>query len=97
MLIVHVHVVVKEDCVPAFVAATRINAAASRAEPGVLRFDLIQQEGSVDRFVLIEIYRDDDAPAAHKATEHYAAWRDAVAPWMAEPRTSTKFRDVDVA
>jgi quinol monooxygenase YgiN len=98
MLIVHVQVVVKEESVPAFIEATRLNAAASRAEPGVLRFDLIQQDGSPNRFVLIEIYRDDDdAPAAHKATAHYAAWRDAVAPWMAEPRTSAKFRALDVA
>ena len=97
MLIVHVLVVVKEEFVPAFIEATRLNAAASRAEPGVLRFDLVQEEGSSNRFVLIEIYRDDDAPAAHKATDHYAAWRDAVAPWMAEPRTSKKFRALDVA
>ncbi len=97
MLIVHVQVVVKEENVPAFVEATRANAEASRREPGVVRFDLVQEEGASNRFLLIEIYRDDDAPAAHKATAHYATWRDAVAPWMAEPRSSAKYRAIDVA
>lgn len=97
MVIVHVRVVVKEESVPAFVEASRANAAASRKEPGVLRFELLQEEGSTNRFLLIEIYRDESASAAHKATEHYARWRDAVAPWMAEPRASTKFRALDVA
>lgn len=95
MLIVHVQIHVKQAHVEDFVAATKTNASASRQEPGVVRFDLIRQEGATDRFVLVEIYRDDEAPAAHKATSHYAAWRDAVEPWMASPRSSTKYRDVD--
>ena len=63
-------------------------------EPGVARFDVIQQEGAETRFELIEIYRTPEAAAAHKATAHYATWRDAVAPLMAEPRTSTRYRAV---
>ena len=70
------------------------NARASVQEPGVARFDVIQQEDDPTRFELIEIYRTPDAAAAHKATAHYAAWRDAVAPLMAEPRSSTKYRAV---
>lgn len=95
MLIVHVHVHVKDGHADDFVRATRANAEASRKEPGVVRFDLIRQEGAPNRFVLVEMYRDHAAPAAHKQTAHYAAWRDAVEPWMAEPRTSTRFGPVD--
>lgn len=95
MLIVHVHVHVKEGHEEDFVRATEANAAASRKEPGVVRFDLIREEGTKGRFVLVEMYRDHEAPAAHKETAHYAAWRDAVAPWMAEPRTSKKYGPVD--
>ena len=91
MLIVHVHVHVKPDCVEAFKQATRLNARCSRLEPGVLRFDVLQQQDDPTRFVLVEIYRDADAAAAHKATDHYSVWRDAVAPTMAEPRFSVKF------
>ena len=94
MLIVHVHVHVKPAHVEEFVRATEANAAASREEPGVVRFDLIREEGSTNRFVLVEMYRDDAAPAAHKLTAHYAVWRDAVEPWMAEPRASKKYRPV---
>lgn len=97
MLIVHVHVHVKEANVADFVRATAANAAASRQEPGVVRFDLIREEGTTNRFVLVEMYRDAAAPAAHKQTAHYAAWRDAVEPWMAEPRSSRKFGPVDPA
>ena len=93
MLVVHVHVHVKPDCVEAFKQATRLNARLSLLELGVLRFDVLQQDDPT-RFVLVEIYRDADAAAAHKATEHYPVWRDAVAPMMAEPRASVKFDNI---
>lgn len=91
MIIVHVHVHVQPESVDAFVAATRENARHSVQEPGVFRFDVVQQQDDPTRFVLIEIYRTADAPAAHKATAHYATWRDAVEPMMAEPRSSVKY------
>ena len=91
MLIVHVSVHVKPDAVDAFTAATRENARQSVREPGVVRFDVVQQEDDPTRFLLVEIYRTADDPARHKATAHYAAWRDTVEPMMAEPRRSVKF------
>jgi quinol monooxygenase YgiN len=94
MVIVHVHVHVVPGGIDAFRIATLANARESVREPGVARFDVIQQEDDPQRFELIEIYRTADAAAAHKATPHYAAWRDAVAPLMAEPRSSTKYRAV---
>ncbi len=94
MLIVHVHVRVLPDHVFAFIEATRTNAAASVHEPGIARFDVVQDVEDPTRFVLIEAYRDAEAPARHKETPHYAVWRDAVAPWMAEPRRSVKYREV---
>ena len=94
MLIVHVHVHVKPEAVEAFKAASMENARNSVQEPGVARFDVVQQQDDPNRFVLVEAYRTADAPAAHKATEHYATWRDAVAPMMAEPRHSVKFSNV---
>ena len=94
MLIVHVHVHVKPDAVDAFIAASTENARHSLAEPGVYRFDVVQQDDDPTRFVLIEIYRTPDDPARHKATAHYAAWRDAVEPMMASARRSTKYRFV---
>src|SRR5262245_4717908 len=94
MLIVHVHVKVVPGGIDAFRIATLANARASIQEPGVARFDVIQQEDDPQRFELIEIYRTSEAAAAHKATAHYATWRDAVAPLMAEPRSSTKYRAI---
>jgi len=94
MVIVHVHVRVVPDGIDAFREASLANARASIEEPGVARFDVIQQDDDPTCFELIEIYRTADAAAAHKATAHYATWRDAVAPLMAVPRSSTKYRAI---
>jgi autoinducer 2-degrading protein len=91
MLIVHVFVHVRPESVDAFVEATLANARASVDEPGIVRFDLIQRDDDPARFLLMEIYRSPDALAAHKATAHYATWRDAVEPMMAEPRRSVRY------
>ena len=91
MLVVHVQVHVKPECVEAFKQATIANARESSKEPGIARFDFAQQQDDATRFVLVEAYRTAQAPAAHKETKHYQMWRDAVAPMMAEPRASVKF------
>lgn len=94
MLIVHVDVRVAANRVEEFLEATRANHAASLTEPGVLRFDVVQDLGDPAHVVLVEVYRDQAAAAAHKLTPHYAVWRDTVADMMEVPRSSTKFREV---
>ncbi len=94
MLIVHVFVHVKKEFIEAFKEASVENAKNSVHEPGIDRFDVIQQSDDPCRFLLIEVYRTADDPAKHKETAHYAAWRDAVAPMMAEPRTSVKYTNI---
>jgi len=94
MLVVHVFVHVKPECVEAFKSASVENARHSVQEPGIARFDVIQQADDPTRFVLVEIYRTAEAPAEHKATTHYAAWRDAVVEMMAEQRSSIKYANV---
>ena len=94
MFIVHVHVRVNQDDVEAFGAATLRNARASCREPGVARFDVVQQQDDPTRFVLVEVYRSAEAAAVHKETAHYAAWRDTVARMMAEPRQGVKYTNV---
>jgi autoinducer 2-degrading protein len=94
MLIVHVHVRVKPDHVDAFISATQTNARASNLEAGIARFECIRQADDPTRFLLIEHYRTDADPARHKDTTHYATWRDAVEPMMAEPRRSVKYASV---
>lgn len=91
MLIVQVFVQVKPEFVEAFKAATLENARSSVREPGVARFDVIQQQDDPTRFVLLEVYRTPDDPARHKETTHYATWQATVAEMMAGPRTSVKY------
>ena len=94
MLMVHVSIHVKADHVGAFIAATLENARNSVLEPGIVRFDLVQQDDDPTRFLLIEIYRSADAPARHKETAHYAAWREVAEPMMAEPRTRITYHEL---
>jgi (4S)-4-hydroxy-5-phosphonooxypentane-2,3-dione isomerase len=94
MLIFHVYVHVKPESVEPFREATIRNAQQSIQEPGIVRFDVSQRQDDPSRFVLTEIYQDETAPIAHKATAHYAEWRDTVAPMMAEPRKSVEFANV---
>ncbi len=94
MYIVHVHVHVKPDQIEAFKAATLENARNSLKEPGVARFDVIQQADDPTRFVLVEVYRTADDPAKHKETTHYNRWREIVEPMLAEPRTRTIYDNV---
>jgi quinol monooxygenase YgiN len=94
MLIVHVHVRVKPDCIDAFKDATIENARQSLKEPGIARFDVVQQNDDPTRFVLVEAYRSVEATTAHKATAHYAAWRDRMEFLMSEPRSSVKYSNV---
>ncbi len=94
MLIVHVHVHVKPQFIEQFRQASLANARASVQEPGIARFDVLQREDYPSRFVLVEVYRDAGGPARHKESAHYAAWRDAVAEMMAEPRSSVKYSNL---
>lgn len=94
MLIVHVFAHVKAEFIDAFRQATIENATQSVQEPGIARFDVIQQQDDPSRFVLVEVYRTAEAPAQHKETAHYRKWRDAVAPMMAESRSSVKYTNV---
>jgi autoinducer 2-degrading protein len=94
MLVIHIQVHVKPEYVEAFKQASLANARESVKEPGIARFDIIQQQDDATRFIFAEAYRTKDAPAAHKETKHYQTWRDTVAPMMTEPRASVKCESV---
>lgn len=96
MFINLVQIHVKPESVEAFKQAVGANARESRKEPGIAQFDCLQQQDDPTRFVLVEAYRDDGAQGRHRETQHYQVWRDAVAPMMAEARTSVKFTQVVV-
>lgn len=87
MHIVHVFVQVKPGDVDGFIDATLKNAKASVQEPGIVRFDVLQEKERLDRFLLLEVYRTKDDTARHKETDHYNRWNETVADMMAVPRT----------
>ncbi len=87
-----VYVKVKPDHVEDFIEATRLNHEASIQEAGNRRFDILQSAEDPTGFVLYEAYTSGEDAAAHKQTKHYLAWREAVAPWMAEPRQGVPYK-----
>ena len=91
MLIVHVEIRVKPESIAAFKNATLENARESLKEPGIARFDVVQQVDDPAHFVLVEVYRTPEAATQHKETNHYQLWRDTVASMIAQPRSSLKY------
>ena len=94
MFVVCVHVQVKPEHIEEFIAASRENAANTILEPGNLRFDVLQQADDPQRFILYEVYRDEEASKAHKQTAHYARWRETVETWMAQPRKGVQYKSL---
>ncbi len=94
MLIVNVYVSVKSEYIEEFRLATLKNAKASVQEPGIARFDVLQQKEDPTQFLLVEIYRTPEAPAEHKETSHYKQWRESVEPMMAAPRKGVRYEPV---
>jgi autoinducer 2-degrading protein len=92
MFIVCVHIQVKPEHIAEFIAASGENASSTILEPGNLRFDVLQQADDPQRFVLYEVYRDEEASKVHKQTAHYARWRDTVESWMVQPRKGVPYR-----
>ena len=91
MFIYIVHIHVKPECVEEFKAETLANARSTVNEPNNHRFDVLQQSDDPTKFVLYEIYTDESALEEHRKTAHYARWKSAVEPWMAEPRKAVKY------
>jgi quinol monooxygenase YgiN len=94
MIVIHVHIIVKPECLENFIKASVENASHSVQEPGIARFDFIQQLDNPTKFLLVEVYRTADARAKHKETAHYAKWRDAVTDMMAEPRYAIEYANL---
>lgn len=94
MQIVMVYVHVKPEFIEDFKRISVENARNSVQEPGIARFDVIQQVDDPARFILVEVYRSAEAPARHKETAHYLAWKDQAAAMMAEPRSGVKYVNI---
>jgi len=94
MVIVHVFIKIKPDMLEPFKAATLKNAQNSIKEPGILRFDFIQQEDDPLSFLLVEVYKDSNAIAQHKETSHYDEWCKSAEQMIAEPRKRIKYVNI---
>ncbi len=94
MIMVHVYAHIKPEFVEAFKAACIENGSHSIQEPGIARFDVIQQVDDPNRFMLIEVYRSEEASAKHRETAHFKKWMETVADMVAEPRYAHRYTTV---
>jgi (4S)-4-hydroxy-5-phosphonooxypentane-2,3-dione isomerase len=92
MITTCVHVEVKPEFVDEFIIACEKNHYESVKENGNLRFDVIQEHENPCKFLLYEAYFNDETAAAHKTTNHYQEWRNAVEKMMAKPRKGVKHK-----
>ncbi len=76
MFIFQVHHFIKPDHVESYLAATLENARQTIQEPGVLRFDVLQDKADPTHFSLFEVYVDENARALHLETPHFLAWKE---------------------
>lgn len=90
-------VIPKPEHVDELEAELRRMVAATRQEPGNRRYDLLRRADGAPGFHLYEIYADDAAVEAHRASAHYQAYRAKVGAWLAEPPDVKVLTGVDVA
>jgi quinol monooxygenase YgiN len=94
MLVVQVNMHVKNDQIDNFINATKENVSNSINEKGIARFDFLQNKEEPAKFILLEAYKTENAPAEHKETDHYKKWKATVEPMMAETRFSIKYSNI---
>ena len=60
-------------------------AEASRKDPGAMRFEVLQRTAPTNQFMILEIWKDQQALDAHGATAHAKQFRDKIAPMLIAP------------
>lgn len=81
-----VYLEVKPELLATFLAEATANAAESRKEPGVERFDLLQQADNPQRFMLYEVYQAESDLEAHRQTPHFKRWLEKGLPTLSGER-----------
>ncbi len=94
MFTVLVSLRVKSDQVNAFTEITTKDAQASLQDPGVLRFDMLQQSDDLKHFILHEVYQSRDDGLLHLETAHFKQWQTAIRDMLFEPPQATTYLQV---
>lgn len=94
MIRVHVFISVKEEYISQFKEATVENARNSFEEPGVVRFELMQQQDAPSEFVLEEIYISSDDQLKHRETDHYIKWKETTTAMIAKAYTIKYYNSI---
>lgn len=89
-----VYLEVQPELLDTFLAEVTANVVESRKEPGVERFDLLQQADNPHRFMLYEVYRAEADLEAHRQTPHFRRWLEKGVPTLTGERVRVIYRMV---
>lgn len=84
-----VYVVTHVDVTPNYTAdATKLLrefAVESKKDPGVVRFEVLQQDSRANHYTIVEVWQTRQAFEAHSAAEHTKRYREKLQPMLGSP------------
>ena len=76
-------------------AMLRKLAETSRAEPGCLRFDILQHMMRANHYTVIEVWQDQKSIDAHRASAHTKEFRELIQPMSGSPLDERWYKGVE--
>ena len=70
-------------------------AETSRAEPGCLRFDVLQHMMRANHYTIIEVWQDQKSIDAHRSAAHTKEYRDLLQPMSGSPLDERWYKGVE--
>ncbi len=72
---------IKAEHLEEYLASMRVYAAVCVAEPGCVRYEVLQDLAEPTIICLYEVFQDAEAFAAHRSSEHHGRWMARSAGW----------------
>lgn len=75
-------------------AAVELEAAVNANEPGIMLYRLFKVQGTTNKYIFMEEYKDAAAVEAHRAAEHFKRLGRAMGPFLDGPPVITRMDKV---
>lgn len=85
MIIVHAKMQIQATARTQFLEEMKTLQAASRQEQGNISYELLEHTEQPNTYIMIEVWKDQEAIAAHNASSHFQAFVSQAPQFMAAP------------